>query len=156
MLNLGDKLRHIESGIEAEYCYAVPTATHGFVHFLKTAQGYVQRLTGDLETEFARPESTQSLSETDGSSASNESALLDALIQRLQAEGVIPAGNPVEPPAGASIPLTPTLTAPNPAPAPVVPDVSAHLPAASQTDAPTEVTPSEPESLTPPPNSIPL
>jgi hypothetical protein len=131
MLNLGDKLKHIESGLEAEYITAIPTAVHGFIHLLKTADEYVYRLTGDLESQFSRPDTTSPLSQTDGSSAANEAKLLDALIARLRSEGVIPTAQP------AAVPEPVKLDAADDdePEAPAVPDASAHLP---QTDAPTE------------------
>lgn len=60
-LNTGDKLTHNESGQEAEYLAAVPTAGHGFLHVLKGAAGYILRLTGDLESEFSRTGASETL-----------------------------------------------------------------------------------------------
>lgn len=48
----GSLIKHIESGIEAEYLAGVPTLEHGLLHLLKTGEGYVFRFTKELEDQF--------------------------------------------------------------------------------------------------------
>jgi hypothetical protein len=157
-LSAGDKLTHTESGEEAEYVTAIPTAGHGFLHLLKSATGYIFRLTGDLENEFAKAGQNTTLAEA-GAGVSNVEhdlfARLEAMLTRAgltqqQAQDVAQGGQ----------------TGP-------VPDVAAHLPAGvaapAQADptppaedtAPAEETapveaPAAPAETTPPPNSIPF
>lgn len=170
-LNMGDKLTHKESGDEAEYFVSVPTVAHGFMHVLKSAKGYILRLTGDLEAEFSKQGETQTLAESGSPLSTVDQSVMDklngleALLKSLGVTTDNPTGS-VGTPAGTA-PATPAT--------PAVPDAAAHL---APTDpvvtpplpltAPTEgtedpaaaATASEPEvsaeTVEPPSNSIPF
>jgi hypothetical protein len=170
VLNMGDKLTHKESGDEAEYFLAVPTVTHGFMHILKTAGGYVMRLTGDLEAEFKKKGEVQTLAESGSpltavdQSVMNELADLKALIRGMGVKVDNPTGEqgtPLAPVTAANDEASSAATAP------WVPDAASHLapttptpptvptPADEETDE-EAAAPDEPETVEPPANSIPF
>jgi hypothetical protein len=77
----GVTLEHIKSGLEAEYVAAIPTVENGFLHLLKSAKGYIYRLTGELEAEFKLPGEVQSLAQTGAGVSATETNILAELAQ---------------------------------------------------------------------------
>jgi hypothetical protein len=165
VLNMGDKLTHKESGDEAEYFLAVPTVTHGFMHILKTAGGYVMRLTGDLEAEFKKKGEVQTLAESGSPLTAVDQSVMNelALIRGMGVKVDNPTGEqgtPLAPVTAANDEASSAATAP------IVPDAASHLapytptpPAPAPADEETDeeaAAPDEPETVEPPANSIPF
>jgi hypothetical protein len=75
-LTAGDTLVN-KDGVEADYFTAVPTLVHGALHILKSAQGYVYRLTGDLESEFSKKGEPQTLAESQTTTVSDPSVMAE-------------------------------------------------------------------------------
>lgn len=156
-VNSGDKLTHTESGTEVEYVAALPTAGHGFIHLLKSVEGYLFRLTGDMESEFSQQgkDTTLAQDNTPGTTDEQLYARMEAMLAKAlaaQAEGKAPA--PVKPETTDTEPAAGTEETPLPT---LLPDAAAHLdPTAPATAEPEEPSPAAPETVTPPANSIPF
>lgn len=156
-LTTGDKLTHTDSGVEAEYVTAIPTAGHGFLHLLKSAEGYIFRLTGDLEAEFSQEGKSTTLAQ-DQTPQSMEAELLakmEAMLNRALAANA--TGNAPAPVAADPAPATDEPQGAQTSPLPLIPDASAHLdPAAENAGLAAQEPADEPKPVDPPPNSIPI